>query len=93
VNPLEGAAALEQVEHASQDLGSVGPTRLSACSVDDIEIAGMFPQVNFEVLHPGFAFVEETAWLFARYPNVYVNLEWTASCSPPRGASQRCSAT
>ena len=127
VNPLEGAAALEHVEHAIQDLGAhgikvyparfvngqtipvrlddpeygipviekaiecgarciavhkyfpVGPTRLSAYGVDDIEIAGMYPQVNFEVLHPGFAFIDETAWLVARYPNVYVNLEWTAS--------------
>jgi uncharacterized protein len=57
----------------------VGPTRLSAYGVDDVEIAGAFPQINFEVLHPGFAFVEETAWLLARYPNVYVNLEWTVS--------------
>lgn len=57
----------------------VGPTRLSAYDVDDVEIAGMFPQINFEVLHPGFAFVDETAWLLARYPNVYVNLEWTIS--------------
>jgi uncharacterized protein len=127
VNPLEGARALEQVEHSIRDLGAhgikvyparfvdgqtipvrlddpeygipviekaiecgakciavhkyfpVGPTRLSAYGVDDVEIAGMFPQINFEVLHPGFAFVEETAWLLARYPNVYVNLEWTAS--------------
>ena len=31
----------------------VGPTRLSAYGVDDVEIAGAFPQVNFEVLHPG----------------------------------------
>jgi predicted TIM-barrel fold metal-dependent hydrolase len=38
------------------------------------------------VLHPGFAFVEETSWLLARYPNVYVNLEWTISLlfSAPR---------
>jgi predicted TIM-barrel fold metal-dependent hydrolase len=57
----------------------VGPTRLNAYNVDDVEIAGMFPQINFEVLHPGFAFVDETAWLLARYPNVYVNLEWTIS--------------
>src|SRR5918998_613201 len=35
----------------------VGPTRLSAYGVDDVEIAGMFPQINFEVLHPGYAFV------------------------------------
>jgi uncharacterized protein len=31
------------------------------------------------VLHPGFAFLDETEWLLARYPNVYVNLEWTIS--------------
>jgi uncharacterized protein len=57
----------------------VGPTRLSAYGLDDVEIAGAFPHVNFEVLHPGFAFIDETAWLLARYPNVYVNLEWTIS--------------
>jgi uncharacterized protein len=57
----------------------VGPTRLSAYGLDDVEIASAFPQINFEVLHPGFAFVDETAWLLARYPNVHVNLEWTIS--------------
>jgi predicted TIM-barrel fold metal-dependent hydrolase len=64
----------------------IGPTRLSAYNVDDVEIAGAFPQINFEVLHPGYAFVDETAWLLARYPNVYVNLEWTISLlfSAPR---------
>jgi predicted TIM-barrel fold metal-dependent hydrolase len=64
----------------------IGPTRLSAYGVDDVEVAGMFPQINFEVLHPGFAFVDETAWLLMRYPNVYVNLEWTISLlfSAPR---------
>jgi predicted TIM-barrel fold metal-dependent hydrolase len=64
----------------------IGPTRLSAYGVDDVEVAGMFPQINFEVLHAGFAFVDETAWLLMRYPNVYVNLEWTISLlfSAPR---------
>jgi uncharacterized protein len=57
----------------------VGPTRLNAYNVDDVEIAGMFPEMNFEVLHPGFAFIDETSWLLSRYPNVYVNLEWTIS--------------
>jgi predicted TIM-barrel fold metal-dependent hydrolase len=127
VNPLEGKAALDQVEHSIKELGAhgikvyparfvngqtipvrlddpeygipviekaiecgakciavhkyfpVGPTRLNAYAVDDVEIAGLFPQINFEVLHPGFAFVDETAFLLARYPNVYVNLEWTIS--------------
>jgi uncharacterized protein len=55
----------------------VGPTHLSAYNVDDVEIAGRFPEINFEVLHPGFAFTDETTWLLLRYPNVYVNLEWT----------------
>jgi uncharacterized protein len=55
----------------------VGPTHLSAYNVDDVEIAGHFPEINFEVLHPGFAFADETSWLLLRYPNVYVNLEWT----------------
>jgi predicted TIM-barrel fold metal-dependent hydrolase len=134
VNPLEGQAALEQVEYSIRELGAhgikiyparfvngqtvpvrlddpkygipviekaiecgakciavhkyfpVGPTRLSAYGLDDVEIAALFPQVNFEVLHPGFAFVDETSWLLARYPNVYVNLEWTVSLlfSAPR---------
>lgn len=57
----------------------VGPTNLSAYNVDDVEIAGRYPEINFEVLHPGFAFTDETTWLLLRYPNVYVNLEWTIS--------------
>ncbi len=34
-----------------------------------------FPEMNFEIVHGGIAFVEETAWLLARFPNVYVNME------------------
>jgi predicted TIM-barrel fold metal-dependent hydrolase len=57
----------------------VGPTELDAYNVGDVEVAGRYPQINFEVLHPGFAFMDETAWLVARFPNVYINLEWTIS--------------
>lgn len=57
----------------------IGPTRLSAYHPEDVEIAGLYPEINFEVLHPGFAFLDETCWLLARYPNVYVNLEWSLS--------------
>ena len=42
----------------------------------DIEgAAGEFPELNFEIVHGGVSFAEETAWLLARFPNVYVNLE------------------
>ena len=34
-----------------------------------------FPDMNFEVVHAGLSHVEETAWLMARYPNIYINLE------------------
>jgi len=48
--------------------------------VDDIDRAAIaFPDLKFEIVHGGMAFVEETAWQIARFPNVYVNLEITAS--------------
>lgn len=37
--------------------------------------ATAFPDMNFEVVHAGLSHVEETAWLMARYPNIYINLE------------------
>ena len=37
--------------------------------------AGAFPDLSFEIVHGGIAFAEETAWLMARFPNIYVNLE------------------
>jgi predicted TIM-barrel fold metal-dependent hydrolase len=47
--------------------------------VDDIEGAAMhFPELNFEIIHAGAAFVEETARVIARFPNVFANLEITS---------------
>lgn len=37
--------------------------------------AGAFPDLSFEIVHGGIAFAEETAWLLARFPNIYINLE------------------
>ena len=34
-----------------------------------------FPDLNFEIVHSGLAFVEETAHAIARSHNVYANLE------------------
>ena len=42
----------------------------------DVEGAAVhFPDINFEIVHGGIAFTEETAWLLARHPNIYVNME------------------
>jgi predicted TIM-barrel fold metal-dependent hydrolase len=38
-----------------------------------------FPDLSFEIVHAGAAFVEETAALLAWYPNIYANLEITSS--------------
>jgi uncharacterized protein len=50
----------------------------TAYDVDDLAPAvEAFPDVTFEIVHGGFAFVEETVELLARYPNTVVNLEST----------------
>jgi uncharacterized protein len=50
----------------------------NAFHVDDIEGAAMvFPDLNFEIVHAGAAFLEETAHVVARFENVYANLEIT----------------
>ena len=57
----------------------VGPGPASALRVDDVEVAaGAFPDLTFEVVHGGLAFVEETAMLMDCAPNVVVNLEATS---------------
>lgn len=56
-----------------------GPVPLNPYRIDDVEGAAMaFPNLNFEIVHAGMAFVEETAHALARFPNVYANLEVTA---------------
>jgi predicted TIM-barrel fold metal-dependent hydrolase len=54
----------------------LGPSPIAHQRIDDMEGAvEHFPELNFEIVHGGMAFVEETAWLLARFPNVYVNWE------------------
>jgi uncharacterized protein len=54
----------------------IGPAPLDAFRPDDVdEAAAAFPDLNFEIVHGGFAFLEETAFQVARFDNVYVNLE------------------
>jgi predicted TIM-barrel fold metal-dependent hydrolase len=61
--------------HKAVPLGGV---EMKHYRVDDVDRAAMtFPRLNFEIVHGGMAFLEETAWQLARFPNVWVNLEIT----------------
>lgn len=53
----------------------------------DVEgAAAAFPGLTFEIVHGGFAYLEETAMQLARFPNVAINLEGGAAyiCNAPR---------
>lgn len=42
----------------------------------DVEgAADAYPALTFEIVHGGMSFTEETAWLLARLPNIWLNLE------------------
>jgi predicted TIM-barrel fold metal-dependent hydrolase len=42
----------------------------------DVEgAADAFPDINFSIVHGGMSFTEETAWLVARFPNIWINME------------------
>ena len=57
----------------------LGPVPLDPFRVGDVEGAAIaFPDLMFEIVHGGMAFVEETAMQLARFPNVSVNLEGTS---------------
>lgn len=53
-----------------------GPVPRDPYDPSDIDApAENFPEIDFSIIHGGFAFTEETAWQIARFPNVYANLE------------------
>jgi len=61
--------------HKAQPVG-VGPN--SVVGVQDISTAAAeFPDLTFEVVHAGWAFLEDTAYQLQYHPNVYANLENT----------------
>lgn len=56
----------------------LGPTETAPYRVEDLAgAAAAFPDMNFQIVHAGVAFTEETALLLARFPNIYANLEGT----------------
>ena len=57
-----------------------GPVPINPYRVDDVDGAAIhFPELSFEIIHSGLAFLEETAHAIARFPNVYANLEITSA--------------
>jgi len=65
----------------------MGPVEMSHYHTEDIDRAAMaFPDLQFEIVHGGMSFVEETAWQLARFRNVWVNLEVTSSLVTVRPA-------
>jgi len=63
--------------HKAMPLGAVA---MDPFKNSDIDYAAIdFPDLAFEVVHSGFAFLDEAAFQIARFPNVYVGLESTAT--------------
>ena len=56
----------------------VGPGPSDIVNVKDISTAAtVFPDMTFEVVHTGWAFLEDSALQMQMHPNVYANLEST----------------
>lgn len=74
---LEKASELGIKAAAIHKAIPIGPVPVEdAYGSRDVENAAThFPDMNFEIVHGGLSFVEETAWLMSRYQNVWINLE------------------
>jgi uncharacterized protein len=58
----------------------LGPVPITPFKVDDVDGAFMaFPDLQIEVVHSGFAFLDEAVFQMARFSNCLVNLEATSS--------------
>jgi len=54
----------------------VGPVDSDAMRVNDIgRVALRYPDLNFQIVHAGFMFMDETKALLMSFPNVYATLE------------------
>jgi predicted TIM-barrel fold metal-dependent hydrolase len=78
IYPLYEKAAELGLRHvAVHKAVPIGPIPTGdAYDPSDLENAATtFPEMNFEIVHGGLAFIEETAWLLARFGNIYINME------------------
>jgi hypothetical protein len=74
---IEYAAELGLRNIAIHKALPIGPMEYrGAFGPNDVEgAAAHFPEIDFEIVHGGMSFVEETAWIVGKFPNVYINLE------------------
>ena len=78
IYPLYEAAQKHGLKHvAVHKAVPIGPFAVGdAYNPSDIEAAATdFPDITFEIVHGGLAFMEETAWLLARFGNIAINME------------------
>ncbi len=78
IYPLYERAAKLGLKHvAVHKAVPIGPFAVGdAYNPSDIEnAANDFPDLTFEIVHGGLAFLEETAWLLGRFGNIYINME------------------
>lgn len=78
IYPLYEKAAEAGLRHiAVHKAVPIGPVPVGdAYDPSDLENAATdFPELHFEIVHGGIAFLEETAWLLARFGNISVNME------------------
>ncbi len=60
----------------------LGPVPLNPFKLDDVGgAADAFPDLAFEIVHAGWAFMDETLLQLATMPNIYANLECTSAFS------------
>jgi predicted TIM-barrel fold metal-dependent hydrolase len=73
---FETAAKLGIRHLAFHKAQPIGPGPMSQVSVEDISTAASaFPDLSFEIVHDGWAFLEESAVQLLLHANVYANLE------------------
>jgi predicted TIM-barrel fold metal-dependent hydrolase len=77
--PLVKKASDLGVEHIGvHKVFPVGPVGVHRSGVEDVaEIAAMYPDIDFEILHLDKIYLEETKFMLGNYDNVWVNLEFT----------------
>lgn len=60
--------------HKAVPTGTVPIT--DAYGAKDVEVAAFhFPDLDFEIVHGGLSFIEETAWVLAQHSNIWINTE------------------
>jgi predicted TIM-barrel fold metal-dependent hydrolase len=63
--------------HKAIPFGPVNPFPYGLTDIPDA--AARYPEMNFEIVHSGFAFLEDTALIAGAFSNVWLNLEVSGS--------------